>query len=503
MSFLTPEERSFLEAVSSLVYCNPFLPERIALEQQALGPDFLGAEPVWSMQVEDPNKPRANAWRIRERAEVLVEQLRERLLAGARSGDLRLYEDAVLYTLFYRYTRDFFNPLEGERKASSGWNFYRSFRADWERFLDIPRVKRKAAPDSAHIFACFFQIHRAFYHIFKHIIGSSVSAAGLRATVWESIFTHDMRRYRDSLYNRLGDFATLIIGPSGTGKELVARAIALSRYIPFDEKRLTFGEHTDQSFHPINLAALSPTLIESELFGHRRGAFTGALKDRKGWLEICPNLGSVFLDEIGDLDASIQVKLLRVIETRMFQPVGDTESRRFNGKLIAATNRDLAEAVHQGTFREDFYFRLCSDLIEMPSLFQQLEESPEVLHELVLFMTQRVAGKATEDLAGEAETWIRENLKDYRWPGNYRELEQCVRNVLIRGSYHPLGRRSDHRQDLLSDIAQGKLGAEELLARYCALVHAQTGSYMETARRLGLDRRTVKNKLSSASKQIT
>ena len=231
--------------------------------------------------------------------------------------DPLLYQNAVLYRLFYRYTPSFFEatfptsstkrvksvPTEAATTPSCATGIIIS------SFTGVPSPGTREA---SYTFAGFFQIHRAFYHIFEQIIGSSLSAARLRAAVWQSIFTHDMRRYRRFFYDRMGDFATLITGPSGTGKELVARAIALSRYLPFDEENRTFGDDRPDSFHPINLAALSPTLIESELFGHRRGAFTGALQDRRGWLELCPPLGSVFLDEIGDLDPSVQVKLLRV-----------------------------------------------------------------------------------------------------------------------------------------------------------------------------------------------
>ena len=200
------------------------------------------------------------------------------------------------------------------------------------------------------MFACFYQIRRAFHLIFRHLIGASRPAATLRAAVWQSIFTHDMRRYRRSLYRRMHDVTTLVTGPSGTGKELVARAIGLSRYIPFDPDREAFVADLDDAFHALNLSALSPTLIESELFGHRKGAFTGALEDRVGWLESCPPHGTVLLDEIGDVDASIQVKLLRVLQTREFQRIGETAPRQFLGKLIASTNRDLASEMRAGSF---------------------------------------------------------------------------------------------------------------------------------------------------------
>jgi transcriptional regulator with PAS, ATPase and Fis domain len=205
-------------------------------------------------------------------------------------------------------------------------------------------------------------------------------------------------------------------------------------------------------------------------------------------------LGAVFLDEIGDLDADVQVKLLRVIETRTFQAVGDTAARRFAGKLIAATNRNLVEAMAAGRFREDLYYRLCSDLIETPSLARQLRESPDILGDLVLLMARRVAGDEAEALAAEAVGWIGRNLgADYGWPGNYRELEQCVRNLLIRGDYRPVpADGAVGGGDPFAEARQGRLTADELLDRYCTLVYEQCGSYQETGRRLGLDRRTVK-----------
>ena len=156
-------------------------------------------------------------------------------------------------------------------------------------------------------------------------------------------------------------------GATGTGKELVARAIGLSRYVPFNEKSQSFQHDFAGSFRAVNLSALSPTLIESELFGHRRGSFTGAVEDRTGWLESCGPHGTVFLDEIGELDPGIQVKLLRVLQTRTFQRIGETDERRFEGKIIAATNRNLDEELEGGDFRADFYYRLCADRVTTPT----------------------------------------------------------------------------------------------------------------------------------------
>ncbi len=495
MAFLSAQERAFLEAVTGLAYSNPFLPERTRFERAALGADYVESEDIWSLSVDEPERPRANIWRIAERLEPLAEQLRRRLISSVSppEQDLALYQEAILQLLYQRfYSKGGADPLVRSRPPGRlGASPYAEFLTGWRHFFETG-IHFPSHHQPAHIFACFHQIQRAFNHIFRDIIGASLPAARLRASVWQSVFTHDMRRYQRTLYARMGEFATLITGPSGTGKELAARAIARSCYLPFDERTLSFPAEKTDLFYPINISALSPTLVESELFGHRRGSFTGAIGDRKGWLETCPEWGSVFLDELGDLDPAVQVKLLRVIETRTFHPVGASASRQFRGKLIAATNRDLAARTAKGEFREDLYYRLCSDQIVTPSLAEQVAESPQALEELILYMARRVAGAEAESLARDASRWIEQNLgRDYVWPGNYRELEQCVKNILIRKDYRPLAAPAARVQEDLT--------ADQLVSRYCKLVYRQTGSYEETARRVGLDRRTVKSKVDQNS----
>lgn len=494
MPLYSAGERRFLETIAALAHANPFLPERVALEQEALGDEFVAGEPVWSASVADPEAPRPNVRRLHARLEPLIERLRERLAvtADVRKDELTLYEECTYYVLYTRYYPEFV-AADGE------YRFWASFLIDWQNYLLLPGKSWYPSVAPAHLFACFWQVQRAFHAIFDSIIGSSLPAARLRAQVWESIFTHDLRRYRRTLYDRMADFSTLITGPSGTGKELVARAIAGSRYVPFDPQRRTFAAGAGEIFHPINVAALSPTLVESELFGHKRGSFTGAIADRQGWLEACPPQGSVFLDELGEMDPAIQVKLLRVIETRRFAAVGDTRLREFHGKLITATHRDLGADIQSGRFREDLYYRLCADLLRTPSLQEQLRESPEVWRELVLFMARRAAGGEAEACAREVDEWRQKHLPpDYAWPGNYRELEQCVRNIVIRGSYSPV-RQNDAPRDSAwtGDLLAGRLSAEDVLSRYVVQVYRQAGSYEEAARRLGMDRRTVKAKVAA------
>ena len=500
MAFLSAANRRFLEAVSKLLYANPFLPEMVTYERQALRGEAINEEPMWSASVSDPDRVRANTWLIMKRLTPLVRTLREALAHGSAAADeteLTLYEDGLLYFFYYKHYQQLVQAtFSGKARDKERWAFYRDFCDEWQLYFQIANVTLPTGHAARHTFACYYQVVRAFHHIFDQIIGSSLPAARLRAAVWQSVFTHDIRRYRRTLYGRMSEFATLITGPSGTGKELVARSIAMSRYVPFEESKLAFEEDLPGLFFPINIAALPGTLVESELFGHKRGSFTGAVQDKRGWLEACPALGAVFLDEIGDLDLAIQVKLLRVIETRSFQAVGEGSAQlhKFEGKLIAATNQNLERAIRKRSFREDLYYRLCSDQIATPSLRQQMDESPGVLADLILFMARRVAGSEGESLAAEAQAWVEAHLgAGYAWPGNYRELEQCVRNILIRKDYQPQRAPVPRREkDLFAVARLGEMTAEELLNGYCTLVYGMTGSYEETARRLGIDRRTVK-----------
>jgi len=511
------DERARLEALAGLADCNPLLPERIAFEEQALGSAFEKTTEVWHAEADlrglNPNLPKLAA-----AAEELAPVLRGRLAEGAEASERELvqYEGLVRYLLFSRYEDDFHALiLDGEAGKSTTRKVaaFARHERDVEWLLKIPGVRFPFEVDAAHLFAWGFQIRRAWRHTFRQIHGGAMAAARLRAAVWQSVFTHDVQRYRRILYDRMGDVPTLIIGESGTGKELAARAIGLSRYVPFDARAGAFGEDYTELFFPVNLAALSSSLIESELFGHRKGAFTGAAEDRAGWFETCPTLGSVFLDEVGELTPEVQVKLLRVLQSRRFQRVGEVGERSFEGKIIAATNRDLGVQMQSGAFREDFYYRLSGDVIRTPTLREQLDEYPNELRNLALILARRLLGgregpgdeadTATTEadrLAEEAVAWAHAELgPDYPWRGNVRELEQCVRNVMIRGEYRPaLRARTDPGgagEGFAARLESGELSAEQLISHYCTLVYAQVGNYEEVARRLGLDWRTVKAKI--------
>jgi DNA-binding NtrC family response regulator len=528
MALLPSSEWRVAEAITGITTCNPFLPERLELERKALGDDYVDIGPVLrtrpgtTLEEVFPNIPA-----FRARSEQLVRKILKRLEEGhpATRDELVVYENLALYLLYTRYMSAFDGLASKTLEKTAPTEpvpYWREFKNDFDRFFCIPGQDLPSKHIPEVLFAGFFQIERAFTHIFQKIVGGSMPVAKLRAAVWESIFTHDMRRYVHVLHRRMSDFPSLIVGPSGSGKELVARAIALSGYIPFNSKTRRFKADQAELYVPLNLAALTPTLIESELFGHAANSFNGAT-ERKGWLENCRDYGAVFLDEIGELDGAIQVKLLRVLETREFQKVGDTETLDFKGKIIAATNRDLAAEMRAGRFRHDLYYRLCADQLATPTLAEQLADRPEDLPELVHFIAREVLVKRTDDpnglalgpeaddefteeverLTAEVVDWIdRELGRDYAWPGNFRELGQCVRNVMIRGSYRPPSATRNRVgvlgpvEELLHQVREVEVTADELLGRYYALAYDRLdGSYRAVGRRLGVDWRVVKSRL--------
>ena len=222
-------------------------------------------------------------------------------------------------------------------------------------------------------------------------------------------------RYVNHLIGQVAAFDSnvLILGESGTGKEVVARAIHEA------------SPRRARPFVPINCGAIPAELLESELFGHEKGAFTGALAARKGRFEIAES-GTIFLDEIGDMNPTMQVKLLRVLQERMFERVGSCVSQRCDVRIIAATHHNLEQSIVTGTFRADLYYRLNVVPIEMPPLRERGEDLPQLIADL----SHRIgrAGRPQVQFSGATI----EALKAYRWPGNVRELGNLIERRSIQ-----------------------------------------------------------------------
>jgi len=207
----------------------------------------------------------------------------------------------------------------------------------------------------------------------------------------------------------------LIRGESGTGKELVAHALHAQ------------GRWSDRPFVPIDCGAMTATLMESEIFGHVRGAFTGATESRQGLLAAAGE-GTVFLDEIGELPIELQPKLLRVLQEREIRPLGTNQRIPMRARIVAATNQDLAAAISSGTFRKELYFRLNVVTIKLPPLRERREDIPGLIR---FFLAKH---KASETGITDVSDEAMRHLNSYDWPGNVRELENCIQRVLALGS---------------------------------------------------------------------
>ena len=210
------------------------------------------------------------------------------------------------------------------------------------------------------------------------------------------------------------DATVLILGASGTGRELIASAIhrsSLRRSGPFVK---------------FNCSALSESLLESELFGHVKGAFTGALRDKVGRFEEADS-GTLFLDEIGDLSLAVQVKLLRVLQEREIERVGSNDPRKVDVRIIAVTHRDLLEGIAEGRFREDLYYRLNVMSVELPALRERIEDIPALTDHCIAKYNART-GRGIRGIERAALTL----LMDYEWPGNVRELENAIEHAFIK-----------------------------------------------------------------------
>ncbi len=249
----------------------------------------------------------------------------------------------------------------------------------------------------------------------RHLSGKAVEEHAL-----ENLVGHDPAMVE--IYKLIGVLAenratVLVRGETGTGKECIARAIHFN------------SPNASEPFVAVNCTALAETLLESELFGHVRGAFTGAVESRKGYFELA-GMGTVFLDEVGDMSAELQAKLLRVLERQEFYPVGAESPRVTKARVIAATHRPLEELVRKREFREDLYFRLKVVEILVPPLRERRGDVPLLAEHLV----GKIAAKLHRDVRGVSPDVMRE-LQSYDWPGNVRELENVLTRaaVLARG----------------------------------------------------------------------
>jgi len=283
------------------------------------------------------------------------------------------------------------------------------------------------------------------------------------------------------------DAPALLLGETGSGKGVLARWLH------------AVGPRRDEAFVDVNCAGLSTALLDSELFGHEKGAFTGAAGAKAGLLEVA-HRGTLFLDEIGDMDLQVQGKLLKVLEEQQFRRVGDVRDRRVDVRLIAATHQDPAEAVRDRRFRQDLYFRISALPLRVPPLRERREDIPALAERLLRQLGSDV-GRQEVTLAKEAE----ESLRSYAWPGNIRELRNVLERALLL-SDGPVLTRAQLRFEAGPAAAapaavadeDGSLTLRDLEKRYIERILREEGGHVEmAARRLGVPRSSLYQKLKA------
>ncbi len=481
MPKLSTDQNQFFAKIADLAFMNPFSVEREQADWQVL--DISPEAMTFADRLALIEAKLENAFQElqRQRSFNIGDY------QGKSQDNMRL---AWLFYIFHHYRQAFTEHIKAQQQAGDKTvelAFARTLISQFGQAGFTP-------PETAHYIALLFQVQRAFSFIDDAVSGDCPAIYELRMRLWNNIFTFNPAWYLNHLFARMEDFSLLLLGETGTGKSLVAKAVGCSGYIPFDLSTRRFIESFTASFRAINLSEYSTSLLESELFGHKKGAFTGAIDNHPGLFAKCSRHGSVFIDEIGDVDVPIQVKLLNVIQDRVYSPVGSHEKHRFEGRVISATNRPIAQLLEQGLFRADLYYRLCSDVITLPSLRQRIHENPNELHSLIARLLNRVIPTPDEDLLSRIETKIRTTVPpDYHWPGNVRELEQCIRRICLTGSYQAKPLATVVQDEFaLYRTEDGYQSAQQLMQNYCRFLYAELGGFEAVARVAGVDRRTVK-----------
>jgi DNA-binding NtrC family response regulator len=480
---LNPEERRFFKTAYHAAFANPFsmLREKLDLKVAGLFPSVSRRE---------------STDKCIQEIDLRIKQLETQGAAHINSfsgRDQEIMKIVFLFDIFHKFRDNFDQLIHDQTKAED--TPVKVWFADETISLLLKRgFSEKRA---IHYIGLSYQVRRAFHFISHSLIGSTPCMIKFKNHLWNNIFTDDINLYDNYMWNKMEDFSTLLLGETGTGKGTAAMAIGRSGFIPYNPQKQCFEESFMHAFNSLNLSQFPESLLESELFGHTKGAFTGAVDNHQGVFDRCSPHGSIFLDEIGEIPNHVQIKLLQVLQERIFTPVGSHEKCRFQGRVIAATNKSVKGILEGKVFRDDFYYRLCSDIIEVPPLRERIKEDRAELDKLLEFTVERMTGYKSKHLMDRVKRIIDKHLgKDYMWPGNVRELEQCVRSVVLRRTYQGEALNSKPPSTITEKIINGlqnkNIDIPSLISGYCTILYEHLGTYEKVAKKAGLDRRTIK-----------
>jgi DNA-binding NtrC family response regulator len=502
---IEPRWIAFLEPISRLYTTNPFDPAWEVLQKAALG--ALG----------DDVPEGATALHTGGVSIRLVDPLATALttIAGRLGGvvpgtprEIEVYRGAVFCGLWARFGEQLQGLVTANRVDVP---FLDEFLEGHRILLGHPGI---SAPEPGHLLALLYQRWRAWYFAATKIAGRSPSAAAARAAIFQANMTSDVCAYAMSLYRTMDEVPVLITGETGTGKELAAECIGWSRYIPLDLGARRFAGRYGEDFHARNVCAVPGELLEGTLFGHRRGAFTGASANVPGLLAMPKANGTLFIDEAGEIPLHVQVKLLRPFQSREFVPLGDVQPQKMQGRLVFATHRDMEALCQEDKFRPDLFERMNGVHVHMPAVRQLIAEAPWALREYARwFVAEKIDDPAQVDVwTDRVMAAIQRTRADYPWPRNFRELKHFTERIIISGGDVPaptvsvpvaepstvgvavdappstpapnsiLGRRA----------LAGEVSLDEVIRAFVTWMYVLSGrNKTEAARRMGRDWRTV------------
>ncbi len=483
---LNNTQKHFAELIYKTVAVNPFSPDAVKLEQKLCGKSHnkSGVElsKFYISQIDN-----------------FFEPFDKNLGRPARVSDFsHSVEQNIYYTICYRVFHEYVERIDElvacQLKQPEG-SCTVGFADELIKKLAVRGIE---LDNAARVLSYFYQLRRAWLFISGRLKGNGPSMMRMREDIWNNIFTHNVEIYEKKLWYRMEDFSTLLLGGTGSGKGAAAQAIGFSSYIPYDAKKRQFDISFMKNFVPVNLSQFPETLLESELFGHARGAFTGATESYDGLFARCGQYGTIFLDEIAEIKLHTQVKLLKVLEERLYCPLGSHKLAKFQGRVIAATHQPIDDLCEMGRFRDDLYYRLCSDVIYVPSLRQRLDEEPGELELMVGHLLDGMVGAGADDLKEVITRRLTKELPgDYSWPGNVRELAQLIRRIIIKSNCKLETRRRSGDGESpavglnMADYS-GECSVAELTEQYCRNLYHKYENYQVVAKITGLNWRTIK-----------